>query len=57
MCGRGRVCGGANIIVCVFACACVFLPMAYKKKCIDCVDFVCGAHYGGGRGDNGGVHK
>ena len=29
MCGRGRVCGGANILVraCVCACACVLLPV------------------------------
>ena len=45
------------VCVCVCASACVFVPMPYKKSCIDAVYFVCRAHYGGGRGDNGTAHK
>ena len=61
MCVGGDGCVGVPIslcvCVCVHVCVCVFLPMPYKKRCIDAVYFVCGAKYGGGRGDNGVVHK
>ena len=48
--------GGANIIVCVCVCVRVFLPIPYKKRCIDVVYFVCSAHYGPSRGANEAVH-
>ena len=55
MCVEGDGCAGVPISLCV--CVCVFLHMPYNKRCIDAVHFVCGAHYGGSRGDNGAVHK
>ena len=63
MCVGGERCVGVPILlclcvcVCVCACACVFLPVPYKKRCIDAIYFVCAAHYGGRRGNNGPVHK
>ena len=57
MCVGGDGCVWVPISLCVCACACVFLPLPYKKRCIDAIYFVCGAHYGGGRGDNGAQHK
>ena len=46
--------GGADLIVCV--CSCAFLPIPYKKPCIDVVYFVCRAQYGPSRGANVAVH-
>ena len=59
MCVGGDGCVGVPISLCVCGCACayVFVPMPYKKRCIGAVYFVCRAHYGGGRGDNGTAHK
>ena len=66
VCGRGWVCGGvptslfararARVCVCVCVRACAFLPLPYKKRCIDVVYFVCRAHYGPSRGANEAVH-
>ena len=44
------------LFVCVCVCACGFLPIPYKKRCIDVVYFVCRAHYGPSRGANEAVH-
>ena len=61
MCVGGDGCGGEPISLCVCVCvcarACVFVPTPYKKRCIDAVYFVCKAHYGASRGDNGVAHK
>ena len=38
------------------ACACVFLPMPYKKKCLDAVYLVYRAHNLEGKGDNEEAH-
>ena len=45
-----------SLLVCVCARAFVFLPIPYKKRCIDVVYFVCRAHYGPFGGANEAVH-
>ena len=50
------VCVYVCLFVCVCVCACAFLPIPYKKRCLDVVYFVCRAHYVPSRGANEAVH-
>ena len=50
------VCVCVCACVCVCVCVCAFLPIPYKKRCIDVVYFVCRAQYGPSRGANEAVH-